>query len=971
MELSKDEPIFKLIDELKKNLKDNEVFVKFHNNIEWTETEFNNFINMMRNNYKETIEDEYLEVYNETNYLKIFKLSDILKYCNTNNHTHLNHKWEKRNVIKNEFINDLFDVNLEFNIHSISNLDEIANWNELEKKFKFIKKFNYDLKNGIQATAMILKTSDNLFTDLKKSKILTSQQRYEFQLSFNDTTNLLSNINIIIKSLFLSNVIITKKQQKIILEEYEKLVRQDMQLPHFYKDIPLLTPKPITLEQVNLVNPDDYGAISILKNYTVTEKADGERYLMYINNSGNVFLINSSLKVEDTGIKAKKEAYNSLIDGEYITCHKRTDGNKKNLFAAFDIYYLNNKSLTSISLMALNDKEISRNSEMIKIKSLLDISKSELDFIIKNHRYSDDIIKDCKYILSNPDMFPYDIDGLIFTPAKLAVLSFYPSVPVPISQNMGWDRLFKWKPPEQNTIDFLIRYMGDVKKDGIRYKKLGLYVGFNPITSKNLTIEEGLKLRYDRNYNKEQFIKQKEMMKNKEDFIPVLFKPIIYYHADVEFAFIRIDTKGEIRAENNDKIENDSIIEFRYDIETKEWIPIRVREDKTKIFRKGVFSKTANSLQVAINIWRSIHNPISKEIIIGSTQIKMRDIDEEIQGKELEADDIYYSRGIPRRSLLSYNMVSFHNLGIKESLYLKSKNRNSLLELACGQAGDMPRWINADFKFVLGVDFAKDNIYKANDGAYSRVVKEFAKFNKNKGIEKGYFFNSAFAAGDCSLDIRSGEAGVDDESRELLKIVMNISNKNMKAHYKYIAGKGANGFDAVTCMYAIHYFFESERKLEGFLNNVSSNLRKDGVFICTFMDGESVMRELNKSSSGLIEGRKTLDGSSFPLWAIIKRYINEDENYNKKVDIFIENTQRLIPEYLVNFSFLIEKAKDFGLELDETEMYAETFGKLRAKINEDENKQTSLDKIILELDKDEIQKRFSFFNRWAVFKKIS
>ena len=62
MELSKDEPIFKLIEELKMNLKDNEVFVKFHNNVEWTEAEFNNFINVMRNNYKETIEDECLEV---------------------------------------------------------------------------------------------------------------------------------------------------------------------------------------------------------------------------------------------------------------------------------------------------------------------------------------------------------------------------------------------------------------------------------------------------------------------------------------------------------------------------------------------------------------------------------------------------------------------------------------------------------------------------------------------------------------------------------------------------------------------------------------------------------------------------------------------------------------------------------------------------------------------------------------------
>jgi len=970
MELSKQEPIFKLIDELKNNINDNEIFLKFHNNSDWTENEFNNFINIMRNNYKETIDDEYLDISNNDNYLKIFKINNILKYCNTNNYTSLNHKWENRIIIKNENINDLFDVNLEFNIYKITEITEISNWDKELKTFKFIKKFNYEIDKDIIASAIILKSNDNLFTDLKKSKILNSEQKYEFEIKIKNTNNLLQNIIIVIKSLFMSNIILTKKQQENVLNDYDKMVRKDMIIPPYYKDIPLLTPKPITLEQVNLINPDEYGAISILKNYTVTEKADGERYLMYINNIGQVFLINSSLKVEDTGIIAKKEAYNSLIDGEYIYCNKRTDRKNKNLFAAFDIYYLNNISLTSLPLIS-NDKELSRNQKLIYIKSLLNDKNSDIEFIYKIHRYSDNIINDCKFILDNPENYPYDIDGLIFTPAKLAVYSFYPSITVPITQNMGWDRLFKWKPPEQNTIDFLVKYTGEVRKDGIRYKKLGLYVGFNPISSKDLTIEEGLKLRYDRNYSKEHFLKQKEMMKNKEDFIPTLFKPLIYYHPDIEFAFIKIDSKGDIRAENGNKIDNDCIVEFRYDIEEKKWIPIRIREDKTRIFKKGILSKTANSLPVAINIWRSIHNPISKEMIIGSTNIKMRDINDEIQGKVLEADDIYYSRGIPRRSLLSFNMITFHNIGINEKLFLKPKNKNNLLEFACGQASDMSRWINANYKFVLGIDLAKDNIYKANDGAYARVIKEFNRFNRTKGTEKGYFLNTAFAAGDCSLDIKNGEAGVDNDSKELLKIVMNNDIKNIKPYYKHIAGKGANKFDAITCMFAIHYFFENEKKLNGFLNNVSSNLKKDGDFICTFMDGESVINELNKSSNGVVEGRKILNDTNISLWAIIKRYINEDDNYNKRIDIFIENTQRLIPEYLVNFNFLIEKAKEFGLELSESELYSETFNKLKEKIPIEEEKQSSLDKILLELDKDDIQKKFSFFNRWAIFKKIN
>ena len=184
---------------------------------------------------------------------------------------------------------------------------------------------------------------------------------------------------------------------------------------------------------------------------------------------------------------------------------------------------------------------------------------------------------------------------------------------------------------------------------------------------------------------------------------------------------------------------------------------------------------------------------------------------------------------------------------------------------------------------------------------------------------------------------------------------MNNTNRNIKPHYKHIAGKGFNKFDVVTCLFAIHYFFESEVKLEGFLNNVASNLKKNGIFICTFMDGDSVESALK--NDGIIEGRKNLDNTSVLIWAIIKRFINDDDNYNKRIDVFIENTQKLIPEYLVNFNFLIKKAAEFGLELEETELYSETFKKFRDNINDDETKQSSLDKSLLELDKEDIQKK--------------
>ena len=54
-------------------------------------------------------------------------------------------------------------------------------------------------------------------------------------------------------------------------------------------------------------------------NYTVTDKADGMRKLLYINNDGKIYLLTTSMNIEFTGcFTGVKEIFNSLIDGEHI-----------------------------------------------------------------------------------------------------------------------------------------------------------------------------------------------------------------------------------------------------------------------------------------------------------------------------------------------------------------------------------------------------------------------------------------------------------------------------------------------------------------------------------------------------------------------------------------------------------------------------------------------------------------------------
>ena len=985
MEISKDEVIFTSIEKMKTLMTDtNELKIHIINDNGgiWSESEFNNFINSLRFSYKEDIKDEYLEIKNDDGIiLNINKMNNIVLYSNTNNCKLTDHSWIRNNLIESNKINDLFDVNLDLSIYEKTDEVEVENWDDQLKLFKVVKEFHYEIADGIIAIARVIKDNTNKFTTMKKCKFISVY--YEFDLVVSKTDNILESVIKTIQALFLSKVVLTKKQQTLILEDYRKLVdiktyKQDD------NNVYLLTPKPIALKKINLANPDNYGVVSILRGYTVTEKADGERILLYINNEGKVYSIDSSKRVEGTGIIAKKGAYNSLIDGEYIHCNKRIDGVKRNLFAAFDIYFLNGEKLTSLPLIDAKNKN--RYNEMLKLTKLLDVSKSSIDFMVKEHKYSGEIFKDSRSIMDNPTKYPYDIDGLIFTPAKLAVYSYYPSMPVDIKTDMTWNSVFKWKPPEQNTVDFLIKYISDVKKDGLKYRKFGLYVA-----DKNLLNEYSFKNVLNIRYKYNNINDLNEYLQGTEKSIFKLFVPNKYYFTDNEFAYIPINTSGEVRAENNDKLETDTIVEFRYDIVEKQWIPIRLRTDKTRIHNKGIYDKTANSIQVALDTWDTIHNMISAETIVGNGE-KIDDI--VIDDNVLETDDVYYERNLPFIKI-SGSMLAFHRL-LNSHLYNKPnkfKNaynnkvtRGNLLEIACGKGGDLTNWKYSSYSFVLGIDLVKSNIYSPK-GCYAKLINEHKKqltYNQNKG-KNFSLLDMAFAVGDCTLDIKTGEAAIDPESKELLKLVMNPiqKRKNLEPYERVLVGKCKDKFNVVSCLYAIHYFFETETKLEQFLHNVSDNLQKDGVFFATLMDGSSVEAELNKSPNGIIEGRKNFDEYSVPVWAIIKKY-TDDDHYNRKIDVFIENTQKLITEYLVDFNFLVRKAKQFNLELVYSELFSATFEKIKKDFEDDISSAIYKNKYNLneawriseykndlkEFDSNELSKTFSFFYRWVVFKKV-
>ena len=89
----------------------------------------------------------------------------------------------------------------------------------------------------------------------------------------------------------------------------------------------------VSLEMPNItpLNPDS-DAPNIRNPYTVTEKADGIRKMLYINKTGKVYFIDVNMNVQFTGVVSGNQDYHeSLLDGEHVLHDK---------FGAFINYYL-------------------------------------------------------------------------------------------------------------------------------------------------------------------------------------------------------------------------------------------------------------------------------------------------------------------------------------------------------------------------------------------------------------------------------------------------------------------------------------------------------------------------------------------------------------------------------------------------------------------------------------------------------
>jgi len=884
----------------------------------------------------------------------------IQEYCRTNkldtdtvNRNKYNIRFIKKSSISDENGNRLDDADFsDFNF-SVSYKNEtkqklnhdnvtkiIEDWPNLQKKFRLVSRvqFRHPIDVRIYVDMSVVRTSNVKITNgrteqlyyhnIADSNVFNNEEGYEIEvelrnsmISEDDTPGKLMQLihktsKTILCGIQNTNFPIAYSEKMAVIADYSEVIGLDKKWK--IRSSNFIGPSSVTLQRRNVIQSQDIKDPNVCRGaYTVTDKADGERHMLFVAKSGKIYLINTSMDVMSTGTHTTNEKhFLTLIDGELIKNDK--NGKFINKFAAFDMYFFNGKDMRMHPFISASSTSITR---MNILSSFVDklvqtpnmgVGSSYVSIHVKTFLFSQNMLMDCRTILNESAELEYNVDGLIFTHREYGVGSNRQGGAGPL-RSITWAHSFKWKPSEYNTNDFLI----SCRKDSMNNDIITPYFNGHATTFyKTLVLKCGYRERdngylnpmadvIDNKREKDDANEENANVYKAEQFIPT--EPannsagICYMPVKADGAVMQMVT------EENEIVEDNTIVEFRFDKEKYDagemvqrcWIPIRNRYDKTAKYRRGE-KMFGNAYQTANSNWFSIHCSLTREMICGLEPIPDVDV----------SSDVYYNNSSKKSN--TNGLRNFHNIFVKRMLIDSVTRRgDSLIDYGCGKGGDFPKWIKRELTFVLGIDYSKDNIENRIDGAYARYITHSTRhFKMPKAL---------FVHGDCSKNIRNGDAMESGLNKEIIGSVFGQGDKSQYATHPGIFdahGLGTNGFNVSSCQFAIHYFFKNMVTLHNFLRNVSECTALNGYFIGTCYDGHRIMHELRQYRYD--EGKSVFHNQNL-ICKITKRYETEDFEKDetclgKEILVYQDSINQSLPEYLVNFKYLSDMLEMYGFE---------------------------------------------------------
>lgn len=859
---------------------------------------------------------------------------------------------------------------------------------------------------------------------VQDAKVFTNEPQYEIELEL-DTTRVgpgtkYSTPELILDAMrYMVRVVLSgiqgsaypigQAEQTLIGTQYMRMVHGGSWEPRKYGGFQprdFIGPSSVSLQMEHISEPNPNSTEPNIRNgYTVTEKADGDRKMLYVANNGRVYFLSSNMGITFTGAMVEEKAlWGTLFDGEHIRHDKK--GRYINLYAAFDVYYVHEKSVREFPFMKPAD-DTTENSkyrllllnklinDMLKLKYVGGENNNpncNLTVKCKEFEIATDgrtIFDCCARILGNvaDGLYQYETDGLIFTPIHLGVGQVKPNGASP-NRKETWKQSMKWKPPKYNTVDFLVSVKKNKEgKDEVhtqfvdgqtlthvdrikQYKTLVLRCGFDETRDGYLNPFQTML------YGKEEAnpatTQPAEEGVKRNSYFPAPFIPTEPYDANACYCNVVLQNDSHnnlvMMTEEGEYFEEDMIVEFSHDVSAEgawRWKPLRVRYDKTAALRAGA-SEYGNAYKTANSNWRSIYVPITEEILTTGRNIP----------EVVENDEVYYNNGSIDTNTQA--LRDFHNLVVKRKLILGVSQRgDTLIDYAVGKGGDLPKWNDAKLAFVLGVDVSKDNINNRLNGACARYLN---MKETNKTIP-----DALFVHGNSALNIRDGSAFHSDKERMLVKGAFGTGARERKQLGAMVFenyGVGHAGFQISSVQFALHYFCESPTTFYSFIQNVAECTKLGGYFIGTCYDGREVFKQLQLKLRG---ESVTLMKNGNKIFEIVKEYDmtgfpDDDLSLGYAINVYQESINKYFREYLVNYDFLVRTMENYGFVLATKEeavkmglpagsgLFSGLFQDMELALKRSPKLTTNYKQAPY---MSEEEKQISFMNRYFVFRKTT
>lgn len=157
------------------------------------------------------------------------------------------------------------------------------------------------------------------------------------------------------------------------------------------------------------------------------------------------------------------------------------------------------------------------------------------------------------------------------------------------------------------------------------------------------------------------------------------------------------------------------------------------------------------------------------------------------------------------------------------------------------------------------------------------------------------------------------EGGLAEAKRRFPKMNFRTQLGNAREKLK-IEGR----FEVVSIQFAIHYMLGSKKTWNNFYKNIDDVLEKGGIFMCSFLDGQSVYEVLDKNGEVDYLG----NDNKTSIFKLEKIYTGKFEELGQEIKVISENFGEM-NEYLVNVSFLKKYFEKKGYELLEDKFFKE------------------------------------------------